>query len=1014
MKSSTSVLRAALAAAGACTFTAMTVQAQTASTANAESAAPGLQLEEVTITGSRIITNGNDAPTPVTVITPEQILATKPTTLYENLVDMPVFSGSRGASNGPPEGGSNGQTGLSVLNLRNMGPDRNLVLLDGRRIPPATADGLVDVGAIPQMLVQRVDIVTGGASAVYGSDAVTGVTNFIVDRNFNGVKINLQTGVSQENDAKSYEVAIAAGMDLFGGRGHIEASYQRRSDDGLRSNQRDWTTPRWTVQGNGGSIPWHILADVTNNTASFGGAIACPRGTGTAQGTLFAQNCLLNGQPRPLVGQSFAQNGVLSTFDTGQRPASEGLLAAASIGGDGVYFTEVSIRSEQLSDQVFLRFDFDLTDNLHTFVMGSWTAAETWGSRGTQRTFPPGWGMGACNAYLATQYQNALGCTDAMRANVLSNTITPPTFLLEKQFKQSDNHDIGQDSTVKPSNYYVLAGLEGSFGDGYRWDATYTHSETEMNVDNLNQNRKNIFAAVDAVVNPANGQIVCRVTLTHPNEYPGCVPVNLFGPTTVSKEAMEYMIPIVKNKTNNQLDGLAGSIAGEPVNGWAGPIGMALSAELRRVTMDLWSSARPDDFMTCNGLRFGNCTPGVTIPHGGGLIPINGVNQTVSEGAYEINLPLIKDWGVLDTVTFNGAARYTQYKNDPNDSSVVSRTFEATTWKTGIVWDVTDTLTLRWSRSQDIRAPNLYDLYAPTSTNNPGFITDYLLIDPVTNQKGVQVTATPSSGGNPYLEPETALTTTVGMVWRPSAQFSLALDAYDITLKDALYSLAGQNRPIQEACYASGGSSPLCQLQERPNGFTDTSFSNAMTVHHTRLVNIAEQSTAGIDLEATFRTDLVDRPLSLRLLTTYQPHILRYIPFGVRHDLGGVAYSNVGGAQPAPVWKASLFASYKLTDRWTIDLSERYRSGLEWSSNPSETEVGGVPSVMYTNLTLSYDVPTPLKQVNVFLNVQNLFDKDPPPAGTLNATFPGSFPGVYVTGDDVLGRYFTVGVRMKL
>jgi iron complex outermembrane recepter protein len=114
------------------------------------------------------------------------------------------------------------------------------------------------------------------------------------------------------------------------------------------------------------------------------------------------------------------------------------------------------------------------------------------------------------------------------------------------------------------------------------------------------------------------------------------------------------------------------------------------------------------------------------------------------------------------------------------------------------------------------------------------------------------------------------------------------------------------------------------------------------------------------------------------------------------------------------VWKASLFVRYKLTDRWAIDLSERYRSGLHWTSNPSETQVGGVASVMYTNLTVSYDVPTRFQQVNVFLNVQNLFDKEPPPAGTLGATFPGSFPGVYVTGDDVLGRYFVAGVRIRL
>jgi iron complex outermembrane receptor protein len=986
----TTAFPVALLVAGVCSFTAAAVPAQTASTpADGEGA-----LEEVAITGSRIITNGNDAPTPVTVITPEQILATKPTTLYENLIDMPVFSGSRGATNSSVEQSSQGQSALSVLNLRNMGSERNLVLLDGRRIPPASADGLVDVSAIPQLLVQRVDVVTGGVSAVYGSDAITGVTNFVIDRNFNGVKTNLQRGISGQGDGKSYEFGLAGGTQLFGGRGHIEASYQRRQDDGLLVEDRDWASPFWTIQGDGVTIPWHLQGDVRNATASYGGVFVCPNGTINPAG------CLLNGQPRPLVGQTFNQNGFASPYNYGLTGAANGLtLSAVQIGGDGVALTQVSLRSEQLSDQGFLRFDYELADNVDVFVVGSLTNSNVWGTRGTQRTFSPGWRIGACNAFLPTQYQTALGCTTAN-----SGTAAEPVFQFSKSFKPSDHYGIAQVSEFDARNYYVLAGLEGNFGEGYRWDTTYTHSQSRMALHSLNQNRNNISAALDAVVNPANGQIVCRVTLTNPADYPGCVPINVFGPTSETREMMDYIVKTVENQTDTKLDGFAGSITGAPLTGWAGPIGMAVSAELRRLTLDLTSTARADGFLSCVGLRFGNCTPGVTIPHGGALLPISGVNQTVAEGAYEINLPLVKDWSIFDAVTFNGAARYTKYQNDPNDAAVVSRDFNATTWKAGLVWSVNDALTLRWSRSRDIRAPSLYDLYLPVSAGVPNQQFDYLL------PGAPQVAATPKTGGNPFLVPEVAHTTTIGIVWRPNAQFSIALDAYDITLRDALYSLAGASRPIQEACYASGGASPLCQLQERPNGFTDTSFANQMTAHYTRFVNIAEQTTSGIDLETSFNSTVRERPLSLRALVTYQPHLYKYIPFSVRHDVAGVAYPGIGG-QPAPVWKASLFARYKVSDRWAVDLSERFRSRLDWSSNPTETEVGGVPSVMYTNLTVSYDVPTALQRVNVFLNVQNLFDKDPPPAGVLGGTFPGQV--TYALGDDTLGRYFVLGARLS-
>jgi iron complex outermembrane recepter protein len=254
----------------------------------------------------------------------------------------------------------------------------------------------------------------------------------------------------------------------------------------------------------------------------------------------------------------------------------------------------------------------------------------------------------------------------------------------------------------------------------------------------------------------------------------------------------------------------------------------------------------------------------------------------------------------------------------------------------------------------------------------------------------------------------------VGVVWRPTSQFSLALDAYRITLTKALFNLSGANQPIQLACYASGGSSPLCQLQERPFGCcSNTTTANQMTAYYTRFVNIAEQRTAGIDLESSFNTRLFDHAFSLRALMTYQPHILQYIPFSTRQDVAGVAYPQIGG-QPAPVWKATLFARYKLGTRWGVDLSERWRSRLSFTSDPTQSQVGGVASVAYTNLTVSYDIPTSLRESTLFLNVQNLFDKLPPPAGALAATFPGSSPSSFALGDDVINRYFVFGVRIRL
>ena len=951
-------------------------------------------VDEVVVTGSRVITNGNNAPTPLTVINPAQALATAPTTLYDNLAQMPEFSGSRGANNGPVDSSAAGDGAVSTLNLRNMGPQRTLILFDGHRVPPSTPDGLVDVGALPQMLIQRIDVVTGGASAVYGSDAVTGVVNYITDSKFNGLKLDLQGGVAQQGDARTYQIGIAGGHSLFDGRGHIEGSYQRQHNDGLFDDQRDWAKPRWTVQGNGADIPWHLQANAANGTASYGGAIAC------LNGTLLTSGC----PSQPLVGQTFAQNGVLSAFNPGQRGASAGLASRAlQIGGDGVYFTNVSFISKTRMDQFFGRFDYSLSDNVSAYVSASYSDSTTAGNSGVQRTFPPGWYMGSCNPYLSSQIQAGLGCVPAD-----AGTSREKIFSLEKAFDPASNYGFGQNNRQSLKNFFVIANLQGKFGEGYRWEATYTHSNAKLSVDALDQNWQHAFAAVDAAVDPVSKNIVCRVTLTNPSLFPGCVPINMFGPTAVTRQAIGYIFDTINNTSENKLDGVSGSITGSPFRTWAGPIDMALSGEMRKLTLDLSTNALASELMNCTGLRFGNCDPESPI-RPDAFIPINGVTQTVKEAAIEANVPLLKDVPLFQSLNFVGSARYTDYNNNSNSSSAPSPKFNATTWKAGAVWQVNDMLTLRLVRSRDIRAPNLYDLYQPSIGGSPSFAFDFLL----SPTGGIQAAPFFASGGNPSLKPEVAKTTTLGIVFRPTPQLSLAIDAYSIDVHNVLYTLDGSSEPNQKACYNSGGASPLCQLQTRPFPLTNTTAANQVTTFFTRQVNIARQKTSGVDIEANYRATLFDQPLTIRGLATYQPHIYYYLPdYDSVQDTAGVAYPQIGGL-PAPVWKATVFASFKPTANLTVDLSERYRSRLHWSADPTQNSIGGVASVFYTNATVSYEMSVANVKTTVFLNIQNLFDKDPPPAGRLANNFPGSFPGVYAIGDDPLGRYFTLGLHLR-
>ena len=219
------------------------------------------------MTGSRVIANGNDSPTPVTVVTTEELTAVRPGNLAEALNDMPVFAGSRTQNSNNGTGGAAGSPATSqnagnVVNLRQMGLLRTLVLYDGHRAPPSTPDGYVDLDTIPQMLLKRVDVVTGGVSAVYGSDGISGVVNLITDTGFQGIKGNLQAGRSAYGDADTVEGGIAFGTDLFGERGHLMGSFESRHAAPLTSKlDRPWGQRfRYRSRQRNGGVPLHHAA----------------------------------------------------------------------------------------------------------------------------------------------------------------------------------------------------------------------------------------------------------------------------------------------------------------------------------------------------------------------------------------------------------------------------------------------------------------------------------------------------------------------------------------------------------------------------------------------------------------------------------------------------------------------------------------------------------------------------------------------------------------------------------
>jgi outer membrane receptor protein involved in Fe transport len=372
------------------------------------------------------------------------------------------------------------------------------------------------------------------------------------------------------------------------------------------------------------------------------------------------------------------------------------------------------------------------------------------------------------------------------------------------------------------------------------------------------------------------------------------------------------------------------------------------------------------------------------------------VHETVAEGALEAELPLLKEAPFARDVSFNGAARFARY----------SVSGSAWTWKLGLVWNLNDEWKLRATRSHDFRAPTLYDLYQPTTVSTTAF-SDTLT--------GGLVPATVYTGGNVNLKPETGDTTSAGLVFSPTwlPRFSISVDGYYINVTNAITTSSGYSPAAQNVCYASGGTSPYCALQTRALGsYTNTSPANFVTAWYSTTVNISSEKTYGADLEANYSVNVLSNPLRLRALMTWQPHIIIKTPGLDTVDQGGSGY-NANNLFPAPAIRATITTDYQVS-RVNVAVLEQVRSKISWTNDPAFVFSNApIPPVAYTALNLTYQMSRDWGTSEVFLNIQNLFNTQPTPlAGSQANANVGTFGG-FALGDDPIGRYFNLGVRLR-
>jgi outer membrane receptor protein involved in Fe transport len=963
-------------------------------------------VEQVVVTGSRIVRNGNDSPTPVAVITADEMQQTAPLSVPDALVRLPNLAGSQSlnSTTGGFNGGGTTFPG-DFLNLNGLGAGRTLILVNGHRVNPTQLDNTTDTNTLPQQFVKRVDVVTGGASAVYGSDAIAGVVNFITDTHYKGLKGSMQGGISMYGDSREIRGNIAGGLDLFDGRGHFEASADYTNRDEVKnifSRPFGQLFPQ-RVGGGTAANPYYGILQAETGNVTWGGVITNGGSVRSGVGQTATANTGAIYAATPLNNMKFNPDGSLSPFVPGTATATTNL----NIGGDGARQGNEDLEPSNMLHQEYARFDYDLTSRLHWYVDSSFgqVRGHEINQDNSDTTTSQPLGIYSGNAYLQAGYQAQLTAAGFTLQ-------TQPAFLLNRY-----NQDLAgaENFTFHVNNFNVSTGLSGQAWGDWTWDVYYTHGQARNDVESFdNVNLRKFYAAADAVVAPAigstpnqygltntvnavPGSIVCRATLMAPGTFPGCVPIDLFGDQAPSAAARAYVFETTKYWVDSALDDFAGNLTGTLWSGWAGPIKGAAGIEYRVQSLAEYTSVANNAFDP-TGLRPALIPDAVKAPGGypNGQTAyskdVNSANHganSVYEGNVEVDAPVLKDLPMAELVDVDLAYRYTDYKTSGS----------ANTWKLGLSWQPLDDVRIRASRSRDIHAPTLYQLFQGVSSRIVGF-TDTVF----SHTSGFTAAI---SQGNPNLKSEVARNTTAGVVYTPSwlPGFSISADFFRTYIANAITSIGTGTAAVQQACIASAPAydSPYCVYWLRTS---NTSYPYAT---ESLSVNSQTTYTEGYLFEMNYRLDLSDVSPSIPGVLTQRLFFER-IPINKSAAISISPVLQAGGIKD----RATYTVNYDL-DQFSVNAVVRYNGPYRNTWDPTVIYLApynNIPAYYQLDMNVNYKFTIDDTAMTAFLNVNNVTD------ATGVVTYPGSsLPGYGYpsqTGADIIGRYYRVGLRFSM
>ncbi|GIL39928.1 TonB-dependent receptor [Rhodospirillales bacterium TMPK1] len=974
------------------------------------------QTEEIVVTGTRIARPGITAPNPVTVLNSESIALTGLQSTVDIMSQLPQTQVNLQPSNN--QRFTNG-IGVSFTNLRGLGEYRTLTLVDGRRhigsLSGRNGSGgtsLVDTNIIAPGLIDRVEIVTGGTSALYGADAVAGVVNFILKKNYEGAEFTGQYGQSGHGDAKTSTANGLIGQNFGSKRGNITFAFDYNHDTGIVGSDRDYASCGRSL------IP---------NPASFTGTDGIPNNITQActKSSVFAPNATVrtavdgNG---PLAYTFTPDGSSAIRFNRGTLINPPGTRLGGSIGttvgaGGAGENTNAQLQLRTPNTRIIADtlVNYELANKLGPLETVNFFADVKYASSRNSATNTGHFNNGAPAATDPFDITN-----DSAQSALLiksDNPFIPANFkaIAPGNFSiQRSNYDwSARTGTANYEYFRAVVGFNGTLWNGWKYETYFNYGRNSTNFYNIDRVENRLRQQIDAVRDPATGQIVCRDPAAQAQ---GCVPINPFKVGSLTPAQYNYAYTLTHENDvldqKNAVVNLSGDVFkyATPFSGTVAPVGFAAGFEWRREN----GNSQPD-FLTQSGQLWGNQNA-----------PVVG-RYDVREYYAELGVPILRDLPFAKALDVDMAYRFSDY----------STSGATNTWNVAVNYAITSDVKLRASTARAVRAPNIDELFSGFGDNFLGYTDPCSSTNinngpaPANRLANCRALGVPAAynqndftqapirtGGNPLLKPEKARTWTAGVVLTPTfvPGFTFIADYWFVKIRDGIQTLS-QNAILNNCVDGSGPSPLFCGLITRNR---DGSIRTVVA----QTVNVGKESVRGVDFDVSYSFDL-DRvglhnmgQLSIQGLATWVPQNTQIaVPGDPTFNLyrsGVVGY---------PTLKGNIRTTWDYKDL-TLSLNARYIGNAETFPNQTPVATGRFEAADFNDIKpfWYFDLGGRYRWNNLtfFAGINNLFDKEPPQVPFLfsGSNQTGASLGNSATGDSAstysnIGRYFYFGTTVK-